>query len=104
VKPLIVETESCESPEAIARSVEPGSGLALLRTGSFDTGDRYSFLAAGPFLRFRSRGARCELWSEAGRRSVFGNPWEVLNRLLARYEVLDEIDLPFPLGGCFGSW
>ena len=23
---------------------------------------------------------------------------------MARYELLDEIDLPFPLGGCFGFW
>jgi para-aminobenzoate synthetase component 1 len=23
---------------------------------------------------------------------------------MARYEILDEIDLPFPLGGCFGFW
>jgi para-aminobenzoate synthetase component 1 len=23
---------------------------------------------------------------------------------MARYEVLDEVDLPFPLGGCFGYW
>jgi para-aminobenzoate synthetase component 1 len=23
---------------------------------------------------------------------------------MARYEVLDEVDLPFPLGGCFGFW
>ena len=23
---------------------------------------------------------------------------------MARYELLDEIDLPFPLGGCFGYW
>ena len=23
---------------------------------------------------------------------------------MSRYELLDEIDLPFPLGGCFGYW
>src|SRR5206468_962419 len=23
---------------------------------------------------------------------------------MARYELLDEVDLPFPLGGCFGYW
>ena len=23
---------------------------------------------------------------------------------MARFELLDEIDLPFPLGGCFGYW
>ena len=25
-------------------------------------------------------------------------------RMLGKYELLDEIDLPFPLGGCFGYW
>jgi para-aminobenzoate synthetase component 1 len=34
----------------------------------------------------------------------FGNPWKILDALMARCEVLDEIDLPFPLGGCFGYW
>jgi para-aminobenzoate synthetase component 1 len=28
----------------------------------------------------------------------------VLDGLMSRYELLDEIDLPFPLGGCFGYW
>jgi len=88
----------------VARRIAPGHGVALLRSGSFDTGERYSLLAARPFLTFRSRGSRCEMESASGRRAVFGNPWEVLSRLLARYELLDEIDFPFPLGGCFGSW
>src|SRR5262249_23596545 len=31
-------------------------------------------------------------------------PWHVLESLMLRYELLDEMDLPFPLGGCFGYW
>ncbi len=34
----------------------------------------------------------------------FGNPWHILDALMARFELLDEIDLPFPLGGVFGYW
>src|SRR6185436_10916813 len=30
--------------------------------------------------------------------------WSLLDALMARYELLEEIDLPFPLGGCFGYW
>jgi para-aminobenzoate synthetase component 1 len=104
MKPLVVEMPWREPPETVARRISPGHGVALLRSGSFDTGERYSLLAARPFLTFRSYASRCELSSSAGSRAVFGNPWEVLNRLLARYELLDEIDFPFPLGGCFGSW
>jgi para-aminobenzoate synthetase component 1 len=37
-------------------------------------------------------------------RLQFGDPWHVLDALMARYELLDELDLPFPLGGCFGYW
>src|SRR5204863_4267319 len=66
---------------------------------------RYSYVAARPFLTFRSFGARCELFShQEGLRVQFGNPWHVLDSLMARYELLDEVDLPFPLGGCFGYW
>jgi len=28
----------------------------------------------------------------------------LLDSLVARFELLEEIDLPFPLGGCFGYW
>jgi para-aminobenzoate synthetase component 1 len=28
----------------------------------------------------------------------------LLDALMARFEILDEVDLPFPLGGCFGFW
>jgi len=37
-------------------------------------------------------------------RVQFGDPWKLLDRLMSRYEMLDEVDLPFPLGGCFGYW
>jgi len=34
----------------------------------------------------------------------FGDPWRLLESLMSRYELLDEVDFPFPLGGCFGYW
>jgi hypothetical protein len=60
--------------------------------------------AVQPFLTFRSFGSRCELTSSAGTRVQFGNPWHLLDALMSRCEMLDELDLPFPLGGCFGYW
>ena len=78
----------------------------LLRTAHFTTPEaRYSFLVANPFLVFRAQGPLCTITS--ARRAditLFGNPWDQLQLLLARYELLDELDLPFPLGGCFGFW
>jgi para-aminobenzoate synthetase component 1 len=95
-------------------------GVVLLRSASFDSPQaRYSFVAANPFLTFRSSGSRCEVTQHATRNTQhespnppphvggyeqFGNPWHLLDALMARYELLDEIDLPFPLGGCFGYW
>ena len=64
-------------------------------------------VAARPFLSFRSFGSRCEITPHTSRLTShvqFGNPWQLLDALLARCELLDEIDLPFPLGGCFGYW
>jgi para-aminobenzoate synthetase component I len=110
MRPLIVEIESSRPPESlVGQGLHlPGrgrqSGVILLR-GSGEA-SRYSFLAANPFLIFRSFGSRCEITEcEAQVPHVqFGNPWQVLDVLMSRFELLDEVDFPFPLGGCFGFW
>jgi para-aminobenzoate synthetase component 1 len=93
--------------EALVEALGRERGVVLLRTSAFDSPRaRYSFVAARPFLTFRTFGSRCEITHHAWRitRRQFGNPWQILDALLARCELLDEIDLPFPLGGCFGCW
>src|SRR2546427_8184351 len=108
MRPLIEEIVSLHSPETLVEQLNGEPGVVLLRSALFDSPQaRYSFVAARPFLTFRSVGSRCELWSELekpGSRIQFGNPWHVLDSLISRYELLDEIDMPFPLGGCFGYW
>jgi para-aminobenzoate synthetase component 1 len=138
MRSVIQEVATEHSPESLVEqlrglpsrlvSPKPGeggsaatAGIVLLRSRLFDSPQaRYSFVAARPFLTFRSFGSRCEIavadsrvstpWrGEVERRLLdsrlhFGNPWRLLDRLLSRYELLDEIDLPFPLGGCFGYW
>jgi para-aminobenzoate synthetase component I len=124
MRPLIHEISTGLTPEALverlrADSSRPGAAgngdLVLLRSlpgqdpvaasGLFDSPQaRYSFVAARPFLTFRSFGSRCELRSSAGAQIQFGNPWQLLDSLMSRCELLEEIDLPFPLGGCFGYW
>ena len=77
----------------------------LLQSGGEATEQaRYSFVVARPFLTLRTSGSRCEMQAANQTHVQYGNPWHVLDRLLARYELIDEIDLPFPLGGCFGYW
>ncbi len=107
MQPLIQEIETAHEPESLAAAARRARlpGLILLRTGICETqGARYSFLAVDPFLTFRSRGSHCELRSGSAGRPLYGDPWHLLDSLMARYELLDEMDLPFPLGGCFGFW
>lgn len=105
MRPLIQEFGTSTTPESLCEQLLEVGGLVLLRTGLFDDPRaRYSLVTAQPFLTFRSFGSRCELISENGPQVQFGNPWRVLDALMSRYELLEEIDLPFPLGGCFGFW
>ncbi|MFM8471633.1 MAG: aminodeoxychorismate synthase component I, partial [Limisphaerales bacterium] len=97
------------SPEALAGALAGEPGVVLLRSaGEGGPHARYSFVTARPFLTFRSFDTRCELTSaqtpDPRPQTQVGNPWRVLDELMARYELLDEVDLPFPLGGCFGYW
>ena len=120
MRPLIQEIPTAHTPESLVENLrgENGrprrsaakAGIVLLRTSQFDApSSRYSFVAARPFLTFRSSGSRCEIISDyqlstPNHQLQFGNPWHLLDALMARFEVLDEIDLPFPLGGAFGYW
>jgi para-aminobenzoate synthetase component 1 len=106
--PLIEDIHTRHTPESLAEQIRPEEGVVLLRSSLLDsTQARYSFVAARPFLNFRSFGSRCKLWSDPlkrDRRVQFGNPWRMLESLAGRYELLEEMDSPFPLGGCFGYW
>lgn len=105
---LIQEIPAPCSPEEIAQRLQGTPGLLLLRSGLLDSPHaRFSFVVARPFLTFRSYGARCELHSANLSRAPtvhFGDPWRLLEHLMSRYELLEQLDLPFPLGGCFGYW
>jgi para-aminobenzoate synthetase component 1 len=116
MRPLILEIATTHTPESLVETLHGAAGIVLLRTAAFDLPSaRYSLVAANPFFTFRSSGSRCEIVAaNVNSRTVppfdnggyvqFGNPWHVLDALMARFELLDEIDLPFPLGGCFGYW
>ncbi len=104
---VVVEAASTHhTPDSLAAALRGEPGLMLLRTGIFDVPSaRYSLVAARPMLTFRSCGPACETRFADGNVQVqFGNPWQHLAPLLARFELLDEADLPFPLGACIGYW
>lgn len=111
VRPFLQEIVSAQTPESLVARLAGQRGIVLLRSAGFDSPQaRYSFVAVNPFLTFRSFGSQCEVASfdaqlpAPNSQLQFGNPWHLLDALMARYELLDEIDLPFPLGGCFGYW
>ncbi len=112
MRPLIQEIQTSHTPESLVeqlRNGDCGMRIVLLRSSAFDSRQaRYSFVAANPFLTFRSFGSRCEITNSQlptpNSQIQFGNPWHLLDALMSRYELLDEIDSPFPLGGAFGYW
>src|SRR2546423_1614281 len=103
MRPIIEEVEPYHSPEWLVEQLRGEPGIVLLRSSLFPSPQaRYSFVAARPFLTFRSFGSRCEVSNCAA--VQYGNPWRLLDGLMSRFELLEELDLPFPLGGCFGYW
>jgi para-aminobenzoate synthetase component 1 len=105
MRPLFAKISSMHTPEALVSRMSGEQGVVLLRTGQFDSAEaRYSFLTARPFATFRSIGSRCETLRSGGQQIQFGNPWSLLDRMMERFQLFDEPDLPFPLGGCFGYW
>lgn len=105
MRALVEPVETAHTPESLVESLGRGRGTVLLRSGSFaSAGARFSCVAADPFGTFEARGAAGEYCLGPERRAWFGNPWRVLERLAARFELPDEADVPFPLGGIFGFW
>jgi len=108
MRPLLVEVQTALTPDALAERLEGEPGLVLLRTRGLEFSHphqaRYSIVAARPFASLRATGSTCTVRLGDDHHVQYGNPWHVLDRLMARYELLDEVDLPFPLGGCFGYW
>ncbi len=115
MRPLLEVIPTAHTPESLVETLRGADGIVLLRTAQFDSpAARYSFVTAQPFLTFRSFGSRCEVARAAAApisqlptpicQTQFGNPWQILDALMARCELLDEIDSPFPMGGAFGYW
>jgi aminodeoxychorismate synthase component I len=105
MRTLVVEAPFAGTPESVTEALGGEPGVVLLRSALFDPAQgRLSLIAARPLLTLRSHGSRCELQTATARHVQYGNPWRIMDSLLARYEMLDEVDLPFPLGGCFGYW
>ena len=98
---LVIAAATTLTPEGVVERLRGERGVMFLRSrpsggGGHEPHARYSFVVARPFLRFRSFGSRCEIRSADGTHVQFGNPWHLLDALMSRCELLDQIDLPFP--------
>jgi len=111
MRPLIHEVATGHSPESLTGQLvgEPawwccGARCLTRRRRDIRSWPRGRFSPSAPPARageIKSAGARPSTFDS---RLHFGNPWNLLDSLMSRCELLDEIDLPFPLGGCFGYW
>ncbi|RME95780.1 MAG: aminodeoxychorismate synthase, component I, partial [Verrucomicrobia bacterium] len=103
---MIVEQVQCDtSPWVVARHLRHEPWLVFLESTLPDPLlGQYTFLAVRPLLRLRAWGASCEVIEAGRRRWLYGNPWMLLERLYARYELGTTAEAPWPLGGFFGYW
>ena len=82
--PLIQEIVTAHTPDMLVENLHDERGIVLLRSSLFDSPEaRYSFVTARPFLRFRSEGSRCELRTSVDSQILFGDPWHLLESLMA---------------------
>ncbi len=102
IEPVITR----QTPESLGSELRGEPGLVVLRTAQFDVHSaRYSLVGARPLLTFRSFGTHCETFGpNTPNRRQFGNPWEILRTWLGKFELLEESEHAFPLGGVFGYW
>ena len=99
VLPVIEElTNRLDAPDCYA-AVKGRPWSFFLDSGMNHNGlGRYSFVGCDPFLVLSSRGGDIQLLSKDGRRSICGNPFDVLQGLLRQYAV-DPGPLPVPFSG-----
>lgn len=107
MRPIIQFIETTLSPVKVAERIGEQDSPVLLRSGGEQNKQsRFSLLAAFPLRTLTAHGAKCE-WTDAEGSITaiqFGNPWHLLRSEIARFEMIDDADTPFPMGGCFGYW
>ena len=105
MRSLIREVETGHTPLSLARGLADEPGVVLLQSLRVSSGDsRFSYLTCRPFLQLEVRGNRCRLRMPGHEGVLYAGPWRLLEELMLRYELLEEPDTPFPLGGVFGYW
>ena len=108
----MVKNSRCPLIEKIDFKLSPLEAFELIKNRRFsfflDSGmesqklGRYSFIGSDPFLVFSSRANEVTIVQDSGKKTLNGNPFDVLGSLLDRYR-LDSCSLPVPfIGGAVG--
>ncbi|MBI4711933.1 MAG: aminodeoxychorismate synthase component I [Planctomycetes bacterium] len=99
LKPVIKELERFTQPELLfSRFAHLPYPFFLVSGGA----GRYSFLGAEPFLVLKSKGDKILIESRDGRTThKTGNPLEELRKVVSRYRIKGESEIPF-MGGAVG--
>lgn len=100
---FIKEIETDHSPITLAALLRDETGLVVLESALFQTQEvRFSFVTAAPFAQLETHGTCCRLTVGTQESLQYGCPWNLIDQLIRKYELLEESDQPFPLGGMFG--
>ena len=101
--PTLAGASAPMSPcEAASRLLALPRSVLLDSSSANGHGDQYSYLAAAPFLKVRSRGRRVGLVGPAGRTVVEVDPFYLLRSLVSLYTFPQQPGLPRLLGGAVG--
>ncbi len=101
-------TELGNSPEflAVARQAAKHCRdvvcLASSSAGNSASTEGWDVLGFDPVLKFRAKGAYCEFSHGTAVHRLFGNPWNVLDATLSRFEVPDGPSGGIPVGAAMG--
>ena len=105
MRTLIREIDTDHTPLTLGAQLRDVTGLVVLQSALFHGPEvRFSYVAVNPFLTLEAWGSRCYTSSESSTSEQFGSPWILIEEHIKKYELLEESDQPFPLGGMFGYW
>lgn len=89
-------------PEALERLLQLSHPVLLESASKEKEIGRYSLLSAEPFLILKSKGSKTTLYKNGRKeRETSKNPFEAVEEELKKYEISEEVNLPF-VGGAVG--
>lgn len=104
MRTLIKEIQTHHTPLSLAARIQHERDWMLLQSALCQGFDRLSILVANPFARLEVHGMHCWFGTEKQMQLQIINPWNRIEQWIQKYELHEESDAPFPLGGIFGFW